>query len=386
MTAAALTFCDISCLYAPTGGGIRTYQQAKLRWFAAQSRHRYVFIYPGERSMCERLTPLVKLVQIRGVRAASGYRLPANLPSIAAWVRRIAPDILETGDPWLGGPLGLLARKRGHTRLVSSFFHGNPIDTYARPWATRGYLRGLRHGLLPTMDRSFFRVQRMYDVTVTASRWVASLLEDRGVRHVLRSPFGTDAAFLMAGAQRLSAGARGGSRLLYAGRLQNDKGVDVLLAALPRLLRETDASITIAGIGPAHDAFAQLEGPRVRLHGFVTGRQEMADLFAAHDVLLAPGPFETFGLSALEALAAGLIVVGPDHGGTAELLGQLPGAPVFRAGDVDDFVRATASAVQHARPDLRRAGHDLAREYGTWDDAISRGVENYCSCLSRFTT
>lgn len=119
VTAAALTFCDISCLYAPTGGGIRTYQQAKLRWFVAQSRHRYVLIYPGERSMSERLTPFVKLVQIRGVRTASGYRLPANLPSIAAWVRRIAPDILETGDPWIDGPLGLLARRRRAARARS---------------------------------------------------------------------------------------------------------------------------------------------------------------------------------------------------------------------------------------------------------------------------
>ena len=57
----------------------------------------------------------------------------------------------------------------------------------------------------------------------------------------------------------------------------------------------------------------------------------MRAAYASHDVLLAPGRFETFGMAALEAAAAGLVVVGPDQGGTGELLRQIASPLMFPA-------------------------------------------------------
>ena len=98
------------------------------------------------------------------------------------------------------------------------------------------------------------------------------------------------------------------------------------------------------GRGEYEARFAAFRHPRYRFRGFVAERQEVAREFAAHDVMLAPGPHETFGLAVLEALAAGLAVVGPDAGGTAERLRLVSDPFLFRAGDVDDFVRATLRA------------------------------------------
>ncbi len=388
MTASSLVFCDVSCLYAPTGGGIRTYHHSKMEWFAQQDTHDYVFVRPGPRAADERPARNVRLITIGGLPAGRGYRLPSNLSVVTSWIGRIKPDVLETGDPWFSGPLGLLAKRRGHTRLVSSFFHGDPIGTYVAPWVDRGHLRPLRSAAMRRMERWFFRVQRMYDVTVASSSWAAALLHDRGIDRVMRSPLGADAAFFTVGRQRRGLRRTGPRRrLLYAGRLQNDKGIAVLAASVPRLLRETDATITIAGVGPARDALERFAGPRVRLTGFVTSRAELVGLFAEHDILLAPGPHETFGLSALEGLAAGLAVVGPDLGGTDELLRQLQKPFIFRANDVEDFLAKVhdAMAGQESVEGVEE-GLGLAERYGTWEHAISNGVENYCRYLSRCTT
>jgi alpha-1,6-mannosyltransferase len=105
-----LTFCDISTFYCPTGGGVRTYYDAKLDWFRRQSRHRYILIIPGKRSSRRALTPSVTLVEARGIgvtRSREGYRIFLDFAHIRSMVRECRPDVLEAGDPWISGPLAL---------------------------------------------------------------------------------------------------------------------------------------------------------------------------------------------------------------------------------------------------------------------------------------
>jgi alpha-1,6-mannosyltransferase len=383
-----LTFCDIAGLWAPMGGGVRTYYEEKLHWFASQLQHRYVLIRPGARPGVQQLSGHASVVTVYGVPVGGGgYRVPLNLPSLAGWIRHLRPHIVETADPWFSGPMGLLARRRGHTQLVSSFFHGEPIGTYVAPWATRGLGQSLRGAALESADRCFFRVQRMYDLTVTSSPWVERLLRGRGVRDVLLSTFGVDPRFLDVGRRRCREKRGQGRRLLFAGRLQGDKGIELLLLAIPALVADGTTSITIAGAGPALEDCQRVAGDRVHVLGYVRGRDEMATLYAEHDVLLSPGAHETFGLAALEALAAGLPVVGPTAAGVHELISQLPRAYTFPPGDLDGFVAASRAAATSStrRADIESAVA-LGERYGTWPEAIARGVASYCSYWSRCTT
>src|SRR3954471_12915022 len=73
-----VVFLDINTFYGPKAGGIRTYQRAKLEWFARQSEHVYCLIYPGPAYRVERPSPSVYLVQVYGPALGSdpqGYRL-----------------------------------------------------------------------------------------------------------------------------------------------------------------------------------------------------------------------------------------------------------------------------------------------------------------------
>jgi hypothetical protein len=76
-------------------------------------------------------------------------------------------------------------------------------------------------------------------------------------------------------------------------------------------------------------------------------------------------------------MASGLVVVGPDRGGTAELLAETDSPFVFRAGDRADFVRVVAAAVAADLRPHRQASLSAARRYGTWHDVIGRLMDFY---------
>jgi alpha-1,6-mannosyltransferase len=377
-----LTFCDVSTFYSPTSGGVRTYYRAKLDWFGRQDRHQYVLIHPGPRMHVERVAPRVWVVQVFGVPAyrRTGYRLLVDYPHLQRLVREIDPDVLETGDPWFSGPMGLVLRKRHEVRgLVTSFFHTDPLTSYLVPWISKRTLasRMLMRNVYPRADAIFYRVQRLYDATLVSSRLMQQRLRDAGIPRVVRVPFGVDPVFFDAGQRREPPDHRRAQRLLYAGRLHPEKGMDLLLDALPTLLAEPHVHVTVVGTGPYGKEIAQITHPRFHYQGFVEGRAQLAEIYRTHDVLLAPGPYETFGLGVLEGLATGLTIVGPDAGGTGELLRELPRPLLFTPGDTGSFLRTVQLALERD-PELEsRAGQEIARGYGTWDDAVARQVHTY---------
>jgi alpha-1,6-mannosyltransferase len=381
-SADGLTFCDVSTFYSPTSGGVRTYYRAKLDWFGRQDRHQYVLIHPGPRVHVERVAPRVWVVQVFGVPAyrRTGYRLLVDYPHLQQLVREIDPDVLETGDPWFSGPMGLVLRKRHDVRgLVTSFFHTDPLTSYLVPWISKRTMasRMLMRSVYPRADAIFYRVQRLYDATLVSSRLMQQRLRDSGISRVVRVPFGVDPVFFEAGQRREPASGSRVKRLLYAGRLHPEKAIDLLLEALPTLLAEPDVHVTVVGTGPYGKEIAQITHPRFHYQGFVDGRAQLAEIYRTHDVLLAPGPYETFGLGVLEGLATGLMVVGPDAGGTGELLRELPAPMLFNAGDTGSFLRAIRLALERDPDEESRAGQAIAHGYGTWDDAIARQVRTY---------
>ena len=92
--------------------------------------------------------------------------------------------------------------------------------------------------------------------------------------------------------------------LVHCGRLSIEKRADRSIDALAALRDSgVDARLVVAGDGPLR---ARLERHAANLPvdftGFISSRSTVATLLASADVALAPGPHETFGLAALEAL------------------------------------------------------------------------------------
>lgn len=373
----ALTFCDVATFYCRTGGGIRTYYDAKLDWFRHQQHHHYVLIVPGPRSSVRVLTPWVTVVEVRGIevgRGPEGYRLFLDCRRIRATVQYVKPDVLEAGDPWVSGPLALLLR-RTTPRIVSSFFHSDPIPTYLTPLDRHLSVRRLSSPVSRMVSAAFYRLQASYDVTIVTSRCLEARLRRQGVTDVTRTPFGVDASLFGNSGPRARLGRP--RRLLYVGRLDRDKQVDLLLAILARVLEDPEVSVTVVGIGALRPAFEAWTHPRYRYAGYVRTREALRAVYNEHDVLLAPGAYETFGLAALEAAAAGLIVVGPDAGGTGDLLREMSSPFTFSAGDAEGFLSAVRAALETDWPRASEESRALAARYGTWPDAIAHLVGTY---------
>lgn len=375
-----MKFVDINTNYTDLGGGIRTYHQDKIAWFSQQREHTYYLVVPGPRFKVQKIAANFWRIEVYGVPLGGGYRLMLDYWRVADLLRRLKPDVLEAGDPLLTALFCLTLRRwwRGQS-LFSSFFHSDLIGAWVVPWSRApGPLRHLRQAIAGLAGRLFGWMQRQFDVTVVTSRVMENLLRSNGVPAITRKPLGVNPAFFAA--PTLLPETPSTIKLLYAGRLGPDKGIDVLERALPRLLDLPDVELTVVGRGLHGHALSRLNCPGYRYLGYIRDRQELAKIYRDHHVLLAPGPYETFGLGILEALACGLVVVGPDAGGAGELLGELGSPWVFKAGDADDFLRAVLLAMRANFSEEARKSQTLARQYGTSDEAIGRLIDYYEQC------
>ncbi len=113
--------------------------------------------------------------------------------------------------------------------------------------------------------------------------------------------------------------------VFFVGRLVPEKGVQVLLEAVPKILTYCpEAKFVIAGTGPFQDFLRQKAndlalGDKVLFAGYVS-EEDRDCLYQVADVAVFPSLYEPFGIVALEAMAAGTPVVVSDSGGLAEIV------------------------------------------------------------------
>ena len=112
--------------------------------------------------------------------------------------------------------------------------------------------------------------------------------------------------------------------VLFVGRLVVEKGVRVLLDAIPKVLRKVDAKFVVAGDGyMKSELINRISENRLKGRVYVTGYLDtnvIRSLFLAADVCAIPSLYEPFGIVALEAMAAGCPVVASDTGGLSEII------------------------------------------------------------------
>jgi glycosyltransferase involved in cell wall biosynthesis len=120
--------------------------------------------------------------------------------------------------------------------------------------------------------------------------------------------------------------------ILYVGRLSREKGLSVLVDAMVGLA-STGLELVVIGDGPERVALERRAGPHVRFAGYLEPRQVHDEMRRARALAFPSLSYETFGLSMVEAMAAGLPVIASDLGGASEIIGDRAGRLVT-PGDV----------------------------------------------------
>jgi glycogen synthase len=159
---------------------------------------------------------------------------------------------------------------------------------------------------------------------------------------------------------------RGEPLLLYFGRLEYEKGVQDLIAALPRIRRAHPGTrLLVAGTGTARDMLVETaRAHRVRRSVRFLGHlpdAELAALLAAVAAVVLPSRYEPFGIVALEAAAAGAPLVASTAGGLGEVVLDGETGLSFAPGDVAGLAEAARAVLTDPAAARRRARAARAR-------------------------
>jgi glycosyltransferase involved in cell wall biosynthesis len=209
---------------------------------------------------------------------------------------------------------------------------------------------------------------------------------DAPVREI---PFGTVIPETTNGAVDAAAGTPS-TRVLFVGRLEARKGIDVLGRAIPRVVeRCPGVEFLLVGEQPAGfdlDDILGSAGAAVRKHVRCLGRVDdgaRAELYRTCDLFVAPSRYESFGIVYIEAFSYGKPVIACDAGGARRIVDHGRTGLLVPPGDAEALAEALVTLV-HDRPARERMGRAARKkaeaEYGV-DTMVRRTVEFYESLL-----
>jgi glycosyltransferase involved in cell wall biosynthesis len=132
--------------------------------------------------------------------------------------------------------------------------------------------------------------------------------------------------------------------VLSVGRLEHDKGMDVLIEAM----RDVAADLVIVGAGSMESALRREAGENVRFVGRVE-RDDLVDWYAAADVFALASRSDQWGMVLNEAALAGLPLVATEAVGAAhDLIEPGRNGSIIKTGSADELVRALTPLVTHS--------------------------------------
>ncbi|MFJ9473130.1 glycosyltransferase [Streptomyces caniferus] len=369
---AGLRIVRIANFVTPASGGLRT----ALRELGAGYRaagHEPVLIVPGPpgaggtAGLRDEVTAQGRVITVPGpeLPGSGGYRMLTDRRGLQRLLRSLAPDRLEVSDRTTLRWTGEWARR---ARIPAVMVSHESVDGVLRTW---GVPQPLARAAADRLNR---RTAHAYSRVVCTTEWAAAEFTRAGVRKVVRAPLGVDLAAWHPDCRSAELRRRWAGRsavlLLLCSRLSQEKRPGRALDALAELRRRgVDATLVVAGDGPLRarlEARARAERLPAAFLGHLADRPRLAALQAGADVALAPGPAETFGLAALEALACGTPVVASAASALAGLVGS--------GGDtaLDDgpsFADAVQRVLARPEPARRAAARRRAEGYG-WQPAV----------------
>jgi len=274
----------------------------------------------------------------------------------------IRPDVVHAQSHFfMGRALINAARRKGIGLVATNHFMPENIFGYVR---VPRMLQGAAAWLLWSNLVRHYRKAQM--VTAPTPRAVQLLRENGFDQQAVPVSCGIDVA-------RYSRRARAVRqqdpdpevrRVLFVGRLDEEKHIDDLLRAMALLRAQVPTRLEIVGDGSCRASFEQLAvelgvRERVRFRGFVS-EEELLDTYARADLFCMPSIAELQSLATMEAMSAGTPVVLADAMALPHLVAAGENGYLYPPRDV----HALAAAIDHVLADretIDRMGAASAR-------------------------
>ena len=356
---------DITMFYAPASGGVRTYLDAKHPRLDARPGVRHSLLIPGASA---RQTGGIYHVPAMPLPFGKGYRFPVRLGPWCDVLKRLQPDLIEVGDPYLTAWAALEARRQLDIPVLGFYHSDLPLLVSNRmgKWFT------------PNVEAYVSKLYGNFDRVLAPSQVMADKLIRLGVRDVHVQRLGVDLDTFHPSRRdpdvRAELGIPDTSRLLvFAGRGSREKNLPILLDCVARLGKAYHLLLVGSGM-PTHVP------DNVTVINHFRPPHEVARLVASADLLVHAGDQETFGLVILEAMACGTPVVAVRAGAFGELVTDACG----RLCAPNDG-RAMAQAVREVFEEgTRRVGQHARRhveQHYAWDTVVDGLLHHYQAVL-----
>jgi len=305
--------------YYPHVNGASYFAQ-RLAFYLQQRGHRVLVIAPSRTFKNEFYTHETPIQGIRSIPVLIHKDFRVSLPillgsTVENVIAAYAPEIVHVqGHFFICNAVLKEAKKLGLPTVGTNHFMPENLTHYS-------HLPAFAMRWLQKWGWKWFRaVFEELDIVTTPTQTGARLLQQIGFKkEVLPISCGIDRSRFCPsangnGLRKKYSLPEGKKILLYVGRVDREKNIDLILRGLSRVVRTSNVHLVIAGRGAEENRLKRLERSlglheRVTFAGFVPDA-DLPGFYAMADCFIIAGTAELQSIVTLEAMASGLPVIG----------------------------------------------------------------------------
>ncbi len=359
-------------------GGLGRHVHALATQLAAQGHE--IVVLCRQPSGTDAVTHPTTDLESEGVRLVRVAEDPAHLvfeKDLVAWTLAMGHAMVRAGlalGSWRPDVVHAHDWLVTHPAVALAEAFGVPLVATIHATEAGRHSGWLSHPLNQQVHSMEWWLANRADALITCSsamrREVAHLFDvdtaDVSVLHNGIEPGGWRVRAADVAAARRAHSPHGDPLLLFFGRIEWEKGIQDLIAALPRIRRAFRGTRVVVAGGGSQTEWLREQARKhrvlraVEFVGHLSDRS-LAALLTAADAVVLPSRYEPFGIVALEAAAAGTPLVASTAGGLGEVVLDGVTGLSFAPGDVDGLARAVRAVLSDPTAAAARARAAKAR-------------------------
>jgi alpha-1,6-mannosyltransferase len=374
----------VANFYGPSSGGIKTTLHELGRGYLKYG-HEFIYIVPGPRYIKEQ-TPFGLKISLPSftLPASGGYQIIRSNKQLLNLLEFLNPDRIEVSDRFTLLKVGRWAKQHKKASLVFSHETLNGLVQKFLPFIPVS----LRNKLVNWHNR---KLASSFDTVIATTEFAAAEFVRIGTKNLRKVALGVDLIEFNPENRnyklRKELLKESEFLLVHCGRMSPEKQPERSVQALAELVRRgVNARLVIIGGGPLWNKIRkQSMGLPVEMVGYIASRQKVAAYLAAADLAIAPGPLETFCLSALESLASGTPVVASKSSAVGEILNISSIRPAGAVAADDGIAFANEIIKLLNKGNLRKVARSQA-ELFSWANTIDAMLDIHDAKKPMITT